>query len=609
MTNIDLLQGLRTGVAIKAAVRTLASSNVVLNGLQTVAGVSLQDGESAYLNAQDDPTENGIWVASTGPWSRRADADSSVDFNGDFLLLAMGGANQGLYRVVVADDFELNTDVLTASGIGSLIVGFQMPDGTISLPGLAFANEPDLGLRRVSSGVLAISEGSQDRVTVNGARVHIGPDLGSSFVLGLATTGSGLISGRFNNNATGNILRLIKSRSSVPGTFGTIVQNSDQLAVMQFAGDDGVDGDTIGAEIRAVITSAPAANRLPTAIQFFTSAGSADDDLALAMSLLGNGQQLALAGSAALPSRAYTTNLTSGDYSPGGNALGRCTNGLERMRNDSSGRTILANDNPAAISVAGVGGNILQTVIKTGDAVSPGMNMARFIADNSSIQINAGKSRGTTVGTFTALSAGDEILSLNAAGADGTDLATVAARMVLKVPAGASITTDRVPGDIELHTAAGAANNDIAAKLLVKSDGRILATAIHANAAGLGGIAQDILGGSDTYTPTLVNVSGFSAITSRAALVTRTGRYITVWGGFTATTTGTATNSIRIPLPVASNFTTSLQLFGLGASDASGNNPVFISGDATNDVALFVVVVSGAGAATNFNYCFRYILL
>jgi len=61
-------------------------------------------------------------------------------------------------------------------------VQFLGPNGTLALPGLSFASEPGLGLRRVSAGVMAITVGGVDVVTISGSSFSLAAALSNSIV-------------------------------------------------------------------------------------------------------------------------------------------------------------------------------------------------------------------------------------------------------------------------------------------------------------------------------------------------------------------------------------------------------------------------------------------
>lgn len=79
----------------------------------------------------------------------------------------------------------------------------------------------------------------------------------------------------FSNDVYGAAVELGKSRSTTIGTVGTIVQSGDELGIISFNGDDGVDLRTPGATIRAQVDGTPGANDMPGRLVFSTTADGA----------------------------------------------------------------------------------------------------------------------------------------------------------------------------------------------------------------------------------------------------------------------------------------------------------------------------------------------
>src|SRR5258706_1715960 len=82
-------------LAIKAPVRVAtAGSNITLSGLQTIDGVTLAAGDRVLVKDQTDQTTNGLYNATTGPWTRTIDANNNSQFTqGLMVSIATGTTN------------------------------------------------------------------------------------------------------------------------------------------------------------------------------------------------------------------------------------------------------------------------------------------------------------------------------------------------------------------------------------------------------------------------------------------------------------------------------------------------------------------------------------
>jgi hypothetical protein len=108
-----------------------------------------------------------------------------------------------------------------------------------------------------------------------------------------------------------------------------------------------------------------------------------------------------------------------------------------------------------------------------------------------------------------------------------------------------------------------------------------LTQAQHTSLTGLPTLA------SGTYTPTLTNVTNVSASTAYACQYLRVGNVVTVSGKIDYDPTAGGAIELGITLPVASNFTATEQCAGTGVSVISGDGPLWIQADTTNDRASF----------------------
>ena len=87
------------------------------------------------------------------------------------------------------------------------------------------------------------------------------------------TAGASSLSMRLDNNITGGPKILFgKSRGALNGV--TIVQDGDELGDLQFAAADGLDLNSVGAQIGAYVDGTPAANDIPATLIFKTNSGT-----------------------------------------------------------------------------------------------------------------------------------------------------------------------------------------------------------------------------------------------------------------------------------------------------------------------------------------------
>src|SRR4051794_5043596 len=64
-------------LAIKTPVRFATTANITLSGEQTIDGVAVVANDRVLVKNQTDATQNGIYLASTGNWTRATDFDSA----------------------------------------------------------------------------------------------------------------------------------------------------------------------------------------------------------------------------------------------------------------------------------------------------------------------------------------------------------------------------------------------------------------------------------------------------------------------------------------------------------------------------------------------------
>jgi len=92
---------------VKAPVAVATTANITLSGLQTINGYTTVAGDRVLVKDQTDATENGIYDAATGSWTRAKDWNKANDVVNGVLVL---DANTGqLYRASFSGTFIIGT--------------------------------------------------------------------------------------------------------------------------------------------------------------------------------------------------------------------------------------------------------------------------------------------------------------------------------------------------------------------------------------------------------------------------------------------------------------------------------------------------------------------
>lgn len=104
-----MIDGLSTSVALKAPVVGVESSNITLAGLQ-----GYTEGDRVLCIGQTDTTENGIYDANSGAWTRSKDCDGNRDLVRGTLIVTDGGSTPLLFfRVTSPNPIVIGTSAIT----------------------------------------------------------------------------------------------------------------------------------------------------------------------------------------------------------------------------------------------------------------------------------------------------------------------------------------------------------------------------------------------------------------------------------------------------------------------------------------------------------------
>lgn len=112
---VDALAGGGADPKDSCRAATTDDINLTSGGLLMVDGVALQNGNRVLVINQTTPAENGIYIASTGAWSRASDADTSSKVTSGLYCFVNEGATNGDkgYILTTNDPIDLGTTDLT----------------------------------------------------------------------------------------------------------------------------------------------------------------------------------------------------------------------------------------------------------------------------------------------------------------------------------------------------------------------------------------------------------------------------------------------------------------------------------------------------------------
>lgn len=98
-------------LAIKTPVRVATRANITLSGEQTIDVVAVVADDRVLVKDQTDLTENGIYVCSSGNWTRAVDFDSISEIGKGCLVYAIEGAVHANKGFRLTSDTPLTVDV------------------------------------------------------------------------------------------------------------------------------------------------------------------------------------------------------------------------------------------------------------------------------------------------------------------------------------------------------------------------------------------------------------------------------------------------------------------------------------------------------------------
>jgi phage-related tail fiber protein len=200
---------LATAVDWKPSVRAATTANITLSGAQTIDGVSVIAGDRVLVKNQSTGSQNGIYVAAAGAWSRATDADASAEVTTGLATVVEEGTANGAkaFLLTTANPITLGTTALSFAQLS----GSAHDNTSITLNGSSQLQRAALTgdvTASAGSNTTAFGSGNFAALTLRTTDRMIAAATGTPTALGdvgsqeACTTGSGTVRGQVCRQAS-----------------------------------------------------------------------------------------------------------------------------------------------------------------------------------------------------------------------------------------------------------------------------------------------------------------------------------------------------------------------------------------------------------------------
>ena len=268
LTNKYYVDALTLGLSFKQPALCATTANITLSGLQTIDGITVAAGDRVLVKNQSTQANNGIYLASTGAWSRSPDADAYSELVSAFLFVESGSTQAGTaFYCTSQPGGTLGVTAITWSN-------FALSSSYTAGTGLTLAaNQFSI----TNTGVSANTYGSASSVPVVAVNAQGQITSATNTSIAIANT---QVSG-LGTMSTQNANNVAITGGSIAGTpiSGSTVGGTTITASTQFSGPGtGLTGTASGLSIggnAATATSATTAGSATTATTATNLAGGA----------------------------------------------------------------------------------------------------------------------------------------------------------------------------------------------------------------------------------------------------------------------------------------------------------------------------------------------
>lgn len=205
--------------SVKDPVRVLSSTNIALTGLQTIDGVSLAANDRVALIGQTTGSQNGLYSAQSGAWTRVTDMDANTELTGGTeFLVAEGTTYAGsVWRITNTGAITLGSTTLTFAQVNQQTT-YTNGNG-LDLTGSVFS------VKVVASGGITVS-GSGIQVDTSIVARKYSADVGDGTATSIAVT---------HSLGTQDVTVSVRDKATNAGVLVDWVATSTSVVTLTFA--------------------------------------------------------------------------------------------------------------------------------------------------------------------------------------------------------------------------------------------------------------------------------------------------------------------------------------------------------------------------------------